>query len=793
MSVIQEKLFALAVRRPFLLMLTVVMAVMIAAYGGSKLTFKSDYRVFFGEENPQLTEFERIQATFTKNDGVAFIVAPKSGTVFDEKTLTAIHALTMDAWQIPYSSRVDSITNYQHTTADGDDLVVADLVLEPELLSGMDLDLLKSIVLNEPVLHKKLISEDASVTIVNATVQLPGIDPVTELPEVVAKVRQIQDGFQQNHPELNVYLSGMIMMNNTFSESALGDNASLVPLMFGVVALVMILLLRTISGSVATIIVVMFSIVTTMGLAGWTGFYLTGPSASAPTVIMTLAVADCIHILTTMLYEMRQGAEKRQAIVDSLRINFQPILLTSVTTAIGFLSMNFSDSPPFRDLGNLVAIGVMLAFIFSITIFPALLTVLPIKVKLENKSKFHLMTVIGDFVIAKRKVLLPVFSILIISLTVFLPKNELNDDFVKYFDTSVPFRQATDFMQERMSGLATQEIEVHSKVSGGINSPEYLRTLAEFGDWMREQPETDNVNIVSDILRRLNKNMHGDDFSYYRLPESRELSAQYMLLYELSLPYGLDLNNQIDVDKAATRIVITTKNLTSAKNIELEERINQWFVNNAPNYTATIASPNLMFAHIGQRNITSMLLGTSIALILISMLLGVALRSVKFGLISLIPNLVPAAMAFGIWYFIDGQVGLGLSVVIGMTLGIVVDDTVHFLSKYLRARRVKGKDSIAAVRYAFASVGQALWVTTLVLFAGFMVLAQSSFKLNADMGLLTAITIVIALIIDFFFLPPLLIMLDKVVIHDSGDTSKKMSVKKDSTVTSIGEKNYVED
>lgn len=760
METTKEALFDFVIKRPLVVIASLLLLVMAAAYGGSKLTFKSDYRVFFGEDNPQLTAFENMQATFTKNDSVAFIVAPKNKQVFTEANLTAIHALTTEAWQIPYTSRVDSITNYQHTTAEGDDLIVEDLVLEPELLPELDLEKLKTIALSEPILHKKLISEDTSVTVVNAVVQLPGIDTVTELPEVVTKVREIKTQILENHPDLDIYLSGMIMMNNTFSESALGDQATLVPLMFGVVALVMILLLRTISGSIATIVIVVFSILTTMGLAGWMGFFLTGPSASAPTVILTLAVADCIHILTTMLYEMRQGMEKRKAILESLRVNFQPILLTSVTTAIGFLSMNFSDSPPFHDLGNLVAMGVMLAFVFSITIFPALLTVLPIRVKIKPEEHSDFMDRLAEFVINNRKILLPGFGALIVVLAAFVPQNELNDDFVKYFDNSVPFRQATDFMQERMSGLMTQEIEVNSKESSGINQPEYLKVLADFSDWMRAQPETDNVSILSDILRRLNKNMHGDDPSYYRLPDGRELSAQYLLLYELSLPYGLDLNNQIDVDKAASRIVITTKNMTSAENIELEQRINNWFIENAPNYTATAASPNLMFAHIGQRNIQSMLLGTTIALILISMLLGLALRSLKFGLISLIPNLVPAAMGFGIWFFLDGQIGLALSVVTGMTLGIVVDDTVHFLSKYLRARRVKNKNAEEAVRYAFASVGRALWITTLVLFAGFMVLAQSSFKLNADMGLLTAITIVIALIIDFLFLPPLLMKLD---------------------------------
>ncbi|MFB9887277.1 efflux RND transporter permease subunit [Balneatrix alpica] len=477
-------------------------------------------------------------------------------------------------------------------------------------------------------------------------------------------------------------------------------------------------------------------------------------------MILTLAVADCIHILATMFHEMRQGVEKRLAIIDSLKVNLQPIFLTSATTAVGFLSMNFSDSPPFRDLGNMVAIGVMLAFVFSVTVFPALLAVMPIKVRQVEESN-DLMHKLANFVVTQRRWLLPASSAVIIGLVLFLPKNVLNDDFVKYFDERVAFRQATDYMQDNLSGMTTMEISIDSGESSGINSPAYLATVEEFSQWLRAQPETDHVTTLTDIIKRLNRNMHGDDDSYYRLPDSQELAAQYLLLYEMSLPYGLDLNNQLNVDKSSTRVVVTFRNLTSNEQLDLEQRIYGWFTEHPTSYQVQVASPSLMFAHIGQRNIDSMLTGTALALVLISALLGIALRSVKFGLISLLPNLAPAAMGFGLWYFIDGQVGLALSVVAGMTLGIVVDDTVHFLSKYLHARRDKGKTTEQAVRYAFASVGRALWITTLVLVAGFMVLAQSSFKVNADMGLLTAVTILIALAVDFLFLPPLLMLLDK--------------------------------
>jgi predicted RND superfamily exporter protein len=757
----RDKLYSFIGKHPFWVILVCLTFTAVSAMGAGKLVFKNDYRVFFSEENPQLTAFESMQKVYSKSDNVSFIVVPKDGNVFTASHLNALKVLTKASWQVPYSSRVDSVTNFQYTYAEEDDMIVEDLVMSTNGLTPEKLNSIKKIAINEPLLVNKIISKTGHVSIVNVTVQLPGIDPLAETPEVAASVRAIQTKFVIDNPDVDVYLSGMIMMNTSFGESSLSDSATLIPLMFLVVIVTIGLLLRTITGTISTVLIIIMSIVTTMGLAGWLGFYLTPPSSSAPTMIMTLAVADCIHILTSMFYEMRQGADKRTAIARSIHINFQPILLTSVTTAIGFLSMNFSDSPPFRDLGNLVAIGVMLAFVFSITIFPALLTVLPVNVKKQREDKKDIMAKLAAFVISKRKVLLPLTSLLIVASVVFIPNNELNDDFVKYFDNSVPFRSATDFMQDNVSGMMLVEVSVKTGKPSGINDPIYLKSISDFSDWLRLRPETDHVNTITDTLKRLNKNMHGDDASWYKLPDSQEMSAQYLLLYEMSLPYGLDLNNQLDVDKSSSRIVVTFKNMTSNEIINIEEDMISWFAKHAPQYEVDFASPGLMFAHIGQRNIISMIIGSTLALILISILLGFALNSWRFGLISLLPNLAPAAIGFGIWGLYSGQVGLGLSVVIGMTLGIVVDDTVHFLSKYLHARRDKNANAKEAVHYAFDNVGRALWVTTFVLVAGFIVLAQSSFKMNADMGFLTALTILVALAVDFLFLPPLLMALDK--------------------------------
>ena len=748
------------VRWRYVIILVTLVLVAAAASGARFITFKTDYRVFFSDDNPQLLAFEQLQNTYTKTDNVMFVLAPGDKTVFKPGTLAAVAKLTTASWQMPYSLRVDSVTNYQHTEAIEDDLIVADLVPDPAQLGEADLRRIEKIAVNEPLLVNRLISHNGQVTAVNVTIQLPDDGSGKEVPEITAFARNLVKEVQAENPDLDVYLTGMVIMNNSFPEVSIHDQKTLVPIMLAVVLLTLVLLLRSVTSTLGTFLVIIFTILSAMGLAGWLGIALTPPSASSPTVILTLAVADCVHVLVTFLHAMRRGADKTSAMVESIRINLQPIFLTSLTTVIGFLSMNFSDAPPFRDLGNIVAIGVTIAFIMSVTFLPAFVLVMPVRVKPGTERNTQFVDRFADFVVARRTPLFWGMGIVVLTLVSFVPKNELNDEFVKYFDESVAFRVATEFATENLTGLYTIDYSLGNGENGGINEPEFLQDVERFANWYRQQPGVLHVNTLTDIMKRLNKNMHGDDEAWYRLPDSRELSAQYLLLYEMSLPYGLDLNNQIDIGKSATRLTVTMESVSSNELLETENLAQAWLHENATYMKSSGASPSMMFAYIGQRNIRSMLTGTSIALVLISLILIFALRSVKIGLISLVPNLAPAAMGFGLWGLLYGQVGLGLSVVAGLTLGIVVDDTVHFLSKYLRARREQGLSSQDAVRYAFHTVGIALLVTTLVLIAGFMVLHQSAFKLNSDMGLLTAITIGLALIADFIFLPPLLMKAD---------------------------------
>lgn len=749
------------VRNRWLVIVVSLLILCQIAWGMRYLTLNNDARVYFSKENPQLQALNALENTFTKDDSILFALAPKNGNVFTRQTLAAVEALTEAGWQIPFSSRVDSITNFQHTRTDGDELIVEDLVQDAASLSNADLERIKTISLTEPLLVNRLVAGSGKVTGVNINLILPG-KSMNESPKAAAFARKILKEFRIKYPGLNFYLTGATMIDIAFGEAAMDDMTTLVPLMFLILLIVIGLAMRSVTGTLATLLIILFSMITGLGVAGWFRFSLTSASVSAPTVILTLAVADSIHLLITMYNQMRQSAAKFDAIAESVRINLQPVFLTSLTTTIGFLTMNFSDAPPFRDLGNIVAAGVMAAFFYSIFFLPAFMAVLPLRVKARPDEPVCVpCNRLADFVINKRRILFWGSIVVCIFITLGAFRIELDDDFIRYFDDRYDFRRASDFVEENLTGMHLIEYSLESGEPGGINNPKFLKTVDQFAAWYRQQPQVVHVNTLTDIIKRLNMNMHDNDAALRRIPEQQDLAAQYLLLYEMSLPFGLDLNNQINVDKSALRVTVTLANVTSKQLREMDAKAWQWLNDNAQPSMLTVGTGlSIMFAHISERNIKSMLGASFIALMVISGTLILALRSFKIGIFSLIPNLTPAFMAFGIWGFFIGRVGLAVSVIVAMTLGIVVDDTVHFMSKYLRARREHRMNPSDSVRYAFNMVGTALIVTTIALVAGFGVLTFSGFKVNADMGIMTAVTICLALALDFLFLPPLLMKLE---------------------------------
>ena len=744
-------------RRWHVLVLSMLVTLMAVA-GLPGLTVSSSYRVLFGEDNPDLLAFDSLQDTYSASRSALIAVSAGDETVFTRETLAAMEKLTEAAWQTPHSVRVDSLTNYSHSEAVGDDLFISPLVEGADSLTDDELDRIRSIALSESELVGQLVSEDGRTAglVINFALSEPE-EP--KWAEIMGHLRGQLDLARQAHPDLDYFMTGNVVMNQAFTEAS-DDATKLVPIAFFVILLVATVLLRSVYAVLSLAVMLILVLLCTMGVAGWVGTMLTPVSASVPVIIMTVAVAHAIHVVTITLAGMRGGMERKEALSESMRENLSPVFLTSATTAIGFLSLNMSSSPSFHVLGNLVVLGILFTFMASVTVLPALLSILPMRVAPGGGLVAPAFERLGNFVVGRRRLLMWISIPVVVALAAGIPRNQLGDNWLHHFDESYEFRTDTDAILDRLSGLDALEFSLDSGIEGGITDPGYLVMIDAFAEWFRAQPEVHHVRVFSDIMKRVNENMHGDDPAYYRIPEDPELAAQFLLIYELSLPPGADLNDRMDISKTATRMSVVLKDTSTTDHLDLDRRARGWLQANAPELAGPASGFTMISAHMSDQNVRNMLAGTIIATALISFILLLTFRSIRIGVITLVPNFIPAIMSFGLWGYLVGHIGLGASVVTAIAIGIIVDDTIHFLAKYLKLRR-QGLSSQEAVRSTFRVVGPALWTTTAILVLGFLTFATSGYEPSQALGILVALTVLFAFIADILLLPALLMAIDR--------------------------------
>ncbi|MDX1695967.1 MAG: efflux RND transporter permease subunit [Ketobacteraceae bacterium] len=734
-----------------------------------QLGLSNDMRVYFSKDNPHRASLDLLEDTFGKQDSLIIYIATEEGTVFNRNTLALIEELTDTLWQTPYSRRVDSLTNFQRTQADEDELTVNFLVENATKLDDAQLADIKSFATADPQLSNRLVSEDGKATAINISFSFPSADPssMEDIPTLAAKearsfVREVVEKVREKHPELTVLIGGVVAANLTMADAVEDDLGTLLPLSYLFIFIVIYIFTRSWKAVWLTLSVITLSIMAAMGLFAFTGRPLTPTIGFVPTAIMAIAVADCVHFLVGYINNINANVPHKQAVIQSLKTNTSPIVITSLTTVVGLLGLNFSEAEPYRDMGNIMATGVAIALFLTLTFLPGLLMMLP---KIRTKGQIagtRWMDGLAEFVIKRPKVLTAVILVVIVIGGAGFFKNEVSERWYLYFGESFEVRQSADAIDENLSGIHSFHYTLNTGEENGIYDPVFWQEVDAFSDWFRSQPGVAHVDSMADIMKSINQNMSGGLDSEYTLPESRELTAQYILVYQFSLPQGLGLETYVNTDNSAIRLTASIHKSDSNDMIALDRRAREWLEQNATRIEPIHGTGmDLMFSRIAAKNANSLLHGTLIVLVLVSVILLFVLKSLKLGIISLVPNVAPAVLAYGLWGYFHGVIDLSSTVVICIALGIVVDDTVHFLSKYRIARTSLGKNTEDAIRYAFHSVGSALVITTLALVAGFLITVMSSFEPSANLGILLSLTLTTALIIDLLLLPALLLLFDK--------------------------------
>ncbi len=748
-------------RRPRTVTAVSLLFVALFAAGLARARFSTDYRIFFSKEDPALGAFERLEKLFTQTDNVLFVVKAREGSIFQPDGLEALQRLTDEGWRLPFAARVDSLTNFQRAQAEGSDISVAELLPRPaRQLGAAELEAARRAAEEEPILRGSLLSKDGKTGAVNVTLRLPKEDPLA-VTQTASAAREVARRLEAAYPSLEIRASGMAFVNDAFMQTSVQDLGLMLPLMCAAMLLVMGLILRSAVATGAVALIIWSSAALSMAIAGWLGYPLSPTSVAAPMIVLTVAVADGVHLVLSMMEHLRAGRARAEAIVASLEENLEAITYTWLTTVVGFVCLNYSDSPPVNHLANMTCFGVTLAFVLSFTLLPALLFLLPIRVPpARAAARRPLMERFSELVMRHRKGVL-VGSLLLTAVGAGLASRlEANDEFIHYFSEDVPFRKDVDFTLKNLSGIYRLELLVDGGGPNGISEPTYLSALERFTDWLREQPEVEHVLSLTDILKRVNQVMGSGEAADYRLPTTRAAASEALLLYELGLPAGLGLTDRVSLDKSSARLTITVKDLATRDLSAFAKRAEGWLRANAPqSMWAQATGPVVIFSGLSDRNAKSMAQADFLSLVLIALCMILVLRSVKLGLLSVIPNLVPIILGYGLWYLFVGQMNIVATMAASISLGIIVDDTIHFFAKFRAMQRKKGFSPDAAMKDTLSHVGPAMLSTGTILSIGFAVLTLSSFQMTSHLGWLSLLIVSIAPLADLLLAPSLVLLL----------------------------------
>ena len=735
------------------------------AQGLSKINFNPDINAFFPENDTLTTSHLSIEDTYSSMDNAVIGIGVKEGTVFTNEVLSLIEDLTERAWKTPHSLRVDSLSNYSYVSADGDDLYIEPFL---EGSSTYDLKTLKEkelIIEEEELAYGAIISKDKKTSLINIVFDPPRKDIEAEYQESLNYVLGFLEEARKNHPEVDLIISGIVYMEYQSPMLLKAQMPKLMPTAILVILLTLFLLLRSLVAVAGSFLVILMSVVSAMGSIGFMSGDIAQPFIMVPILIATLAVADCVHLFTLYFQNLDSSRKSKEAMLESLKLNLQPLFLTSLTTAIGFLSLNLAPVEPLRGIGNGVAVGVFLAFIFTVLLLAPIVSYFNVKQSKNINFQKNIARKLGKFSIKNYKRLLVIVPVISCFLMAFIPLNKTNDNPLEFYSERYTTSAAdSKWISQRIGGTFPVSYELNSQ--GIVSDPEFLREVDKFSEWLASNKEVLHVSSLSKIMKNLNKTLHGKQEEWNIIPTEPDLSAQYLFFYEMSLPYGLDLTNSISQNKESIKLVASLKELGSLEYREFAKRVENYASQNMPEDMVSIGTGTRpIFAFMSNMLITQLIYALGIGIVLITATIILFFRSLRYGMLTSVTNLLPIGVAFGIWAIVSGEISMLVGIGMGTTLGIIVDFTVHFLSKYLHARRHKNLNAEEAVEYAFETVGFALIITSFSLILGFLVLLQAFFIPIHGFVLFSSIAFLSALIIDLLLFPALLITWDKRYNH----------------------------
>lgn len=736
------------------------------SFGLTRLHTNFSYKVWYDAQDPMMKLYESFERNFGNDDAILVGIHSEEG-IFSPKNIRLLDRLTQELYQVSDIIRVDSVLNFHDISAQGDEINIEPILADEEL-ENLDVKTAaraRKRALSNEILAGAFVNEAATFTVVSAQIR-PASSSTPDYVKATAEANALLEKLNAENPQAKLIATGPVVLTDAFRSMTINDIRLLVPLLYAVFTVILIVLFRSVSGVLLPYLAVTFSTVLMLGTMGFLGFSINSLSSAVPTILLTVALADAVHILTVFYLGQRHGFSSEQALRHSLNKNFYPTLLTTITTALGFLSFFDAKIKPVSELGIAVGVGAFYAWIASYALLGPLLAMLP-KKRAKEEAEHAARSLekelpsgkaarrYADFTAKHAKAILISFALTGAAGLYFCKDLAVNMDPVEQFPEDHPVAQAYRLVEEKMGFIGAIEIMIKSPDPEGAKDPAFLRQVEKLEDWLRDRPYVKSVLSVNAYLKKINQAFHGGKEEYYRLPPTSQHVAQELFFYSLGLPPEKPIESRINAARDAVRVSVNWTLKSSRESNRAFRRINGKAKELGLDAKVTGKIP--LFHDLTPYVVETFAVSLTLALVTITLALSLILRSLKLGLFAMAPSVLPLMAGGGVFALLGHHVNMGTVLVASVCLGIAVDDSVHFMFAYKgMIRRKSFRDTIASIA---TNVFPSLLNTTVLLVFGFSSFLFGDYVPNAKFGVSAALILVFALVCDFLMLPALLAVL----------------------------------
>lgn len=750
MNPLKKRFVASILNHPILIVTFTLLLTLVAILFIPKVKLDNSVEVFFDKKSESYKLFQSWKEQFGSDDVV--ILSFSDADIFTKENLEFISRLTKQLESLKYVDKVVSLTNVNNIIGYEDYFAVKPLV-EKIPTEEKELKALKKEALDNPLYIKNIISQDAKTT--GVLIQLKDIASEEDSDYKKEAFLAIESILKREFKGKKYYVSGLVTIEHFLTFYMQRDLKTFLPLIFFIILIVLVFILRDIKGIMLCISVVLITLCWTIAFLYLCGFSINNVTTVIPPLVIAISLADSIHIIDEYSQKKRKNG-KGYPIEHTAEELFRPCLLTSLTTLVGFLSLTVSKIPAIRELGLIAGGGVVFAFIVTFTFLPAMMKITDLASFSHRKNQREIfekmLRTVGKFIEKYKYFIILVSSGLIILSLWGLQKIKVETSILEYFRKDAPVYLSTRYIERNLSGVHFLNISLKSKEENFFRAPEILKNIEDLQHYLDKLPEVDKTISVVDYIKEINKSFHKEDPTFYKIPSSKKELSQYLLLYGAS-----DLEDFVDLSWTWTTVRVRLGEHSTSRLRTTIAKIREYLEKNFPeNIESKILGNTVLEVESNEAVTRGQIQSLLLAITIIFGMMFVVFKSISVGVVSLVPNILPILINFGIMGWLGIRLDSATTMISAIGIGIIVDDTIHFLHRFGGAVKDKG-DYVEAMRVTLTTKGRPITFTSLILFFGFGVVVFSQFVPTYYFALLSALLMVNALWADILVLPSILL------------------------------------